>query len=48
MLRIVEFEYPDPKYRYGVFYLGDNEIGRADKADGGGSRGENGRHCPMR
>ncbi|MHB1641442.1 MAG: hypothetical protein ACYCS8_02125 [Acidithiobacillus sp.] len=35
MLRIVEFQYPDPKYRYGVFYLGDNEIGRADKADGG-------------
>lgn len=35
MLSIVECEYPDPKYRYGAFHLGDNEIGRADKADGG-------------
>ena len=35
MLRIVECEYPNPKYRYGMFYLDDNEIGRADKADGG-------------
>ena len=35
MLRIVECEYPNKDYKYGVFYLGDHEIGRAAKADGG-------------
>lgn len=35
MLRIVECEYPNPEYKYGIFYLGDHEIGRANKIEGG-------------
>lgn len=35
MLRIVECDYPNPAYKYGVFYLGGHEIGRAIKVDGG-------------
>ena len=34
-LRIVECEYPNPEYQYGVFFLGPEEIGRADKIGDG-------------
>ena len=34
-LSIDEYDYPNPAYRYGVFKLGEVEIGCADKVSGG-------------